>query len=167
MTYDKLFEPGKPCFFVVNMDILDFDALSRYLSATYQGSIVRFIRGDKSKTVPDFFDEIAAALQFPLYFGENWNAFYDCIIDLDWTDGSAYILLVSHSSSLLSDADNEDFEALIRILSKANEDWTEPNKYIPRGRSSTPFHVIFQCSATDVSTFSDRLARLEPQFDTL
>jgi len=35
---------------------------------------VRLVRGHKSRAVDGLFDEFAAALQFPYYFGANWAA---------------------------------------------------------------------------------------------
>jgi len=31
-----------------------------------------------------FFKEFTKKLQFPEYFGDNWDGFYDCITDLSW-----------------------------------------------------------------------------------
>ncbi len=118
-------------------------------------------------TVTNFFNEVAAALQFPLYFGENWNAFNDCINDMEWAIGEAYILLISDASSLLCKADNEDFRIFARMLSIANESWTEPNKYFPRNRPVTPFHVVFQCSASNTSALANRLSQVGAEFETL
>jgi hypothetical protein len=167
MVFDKLFKPGNPCFYLVTTDIKEFDFLSSRLIYDYKNAVIRTIRGKKSRTVPEFFNEVAAALQFPLYFGENWNAFNDCVNDLEWAAGEAYILLVSDAPYLLSHADSEDFRILIKMLSIANEAWVEPNKYIDRGRPVTPFHVVFQCSIADVSAFSDRLSQAGAEFDNL
>ena len=167
MSYDKLFMLGKPCFYLGTMDTSDIDALSRNIPAYHKRCVVRVVRGNKSRTVGEFFNEISAALQFPLYFGENWNAFRDCITDLDWIDGSAYLLLISNAPLLLSQADDEDFRVLIRILSEANEDWIKPNRYIPRNRQATPFHVVFQLLSSDLSTFPERLIQAGGEFDTL
>jgi RNAse (barnase) inhibitor barstar len=167
MDYDKLFTPRKPCFYLVVMDTLKLDSLFRQLSTQHKEAVIKVIRGKKSTTVSNFFDEISAALQFPLYFGENWNAFSDCITDLDWIEGEAYILLISDASSFLQDADSEDFRILIKILSVANEEWQEPNKYIPRNRRITPFHVVFQCPSAELDAVSERLRSIGAEFDIL
>lgn len=164
MEYSKLFEPGKPCFYLTAADI---DHLSSKLIFQYPNAVIRTIRGKRCMAVPDFFSEVAAALQFPLYFGENWNAFNDCINDMAWAMGEAYILLVNDASFLLCDADDEDFRVLIKMLSIANEDWTAPNKYFPRSRPVTPFHVVFQCSVSNISAFSSRISQAGAEFETL
>jgi len=41
------------------------------------------VRGRKMRTVTGLFDEMAAALQFPSYFGESWPAFDECFADMD------------------------------------------------------------------------------------
>lgn len=45
---------------------------------------IRAVRGRKMRTVHGLFDEMAAALQFPYYFEENWAAFDECLADMDW-----------------------------------------------------------------------------------
>ena len=47
------------------------------------GLTVRVVRGRKMRNLPGLFDEFSAALQFPLYFGENEDAFDECIADLE------------------------------------------------------------------------------------
>ena len=55
------------------------------LQTSGSGQVVaRRIRGHKAKTTAALFDEFAAALQFPCYFGENWDAFDECLNDLEW-----------------------------------------------------------------------------------
>jgi hypothetical protein len=58
------------------------------------GLTVRTIRGRKMGTVDDLFDEVAAALQFPDYFGENWPAFDECFADMDWLPMDVGIVVV-------------------------------------------------------------------------
>jgi hypothetical protein len=43
-----------------------------------------------------FLRAVAAALDFPDYFGRNWDAFEEMINDLSWTPAAGYILLYDH-----------------------------------------------------------------------
>src|SRR5262249_52404434 len=92
MQQDKVLRLGKPCFYVVGLGDDAFANLQLQMVHTHPRAVVRVIRGRKSRTVRAFFDEVSAALQFPYYFGENWAAFDECITDLDWLAGDAYLL---------------------------------------------------------------------------
>jgi hypothetical protein len=52
-----------------------------------------------------FFDQLAPALQFPYYFGENWNALWDCIADLSRLKGSSLLVVFDAAEHLLSESD--------------------------------------------------------------
>jgi len=127
--------------------------------------IIRKIQGKRSKDVDSFFGEIAAALQFPYYFGENWPAFDECLTDLDWLEGDAYLLLVHDAHLLFCDTHPADFSTLLRILESANQEWLTPNLYIPRERQPTPFHVLFQCPDIELPEFIQRLDREGVRFE--
>lgn len=62
---DLLSSTRPPAIHLIEMNIDAFGNLARSLSAGAPRAIVRTIRGRKSRTVADFFDESAAALQFP------------------------------------------------------------------------------------------------------
>jgi hypothetical protein len=167
MNYDKLFELGKPATYVVIIDDGSFANLCGQLRSDHPASVIRMIRGKKSKTVLAFLDEVSAALQFPYYFGENSAAFDECITDLDWITGDAYLLMVSNADYFLSETSSEQFNGWIHSLSRASEEWLTPNKYIPRNREPTPFHVLFQCGEPCSSTFLRRLEDSDVEFDRL
>ena len=61
-------------------------------------AVCRVVRGHKATTEPAFFDECAAAWQFPYYFGENWDAFEECLTDLEWLPAEAYVFCVTQGS---------------------------------------------------------------------
>ncbi len=73
------------------------------------------------RTLSGVFDEFAAALQFPPYFGENWGAFDECIEDLEWLPATGYLLLLIDATELLVDEENAEkhMSALVRVLEKA------------------------------------------------
>ena len=74
-----------------------------------RGLLVRELRGTRMRTVAGFFDEVAAACQFPYYFGDNKDAFDECLRDLDEFVGAAdgYVLVVRDAEQLLADEPGE------------------------------------------------------------
>jgi hypothetical protein len=106
--------------------------------------------------VPGWFDECSAALQFPSYFGENWNAFDECITDLEWLPADAYVFLITHGSRLLEASPPEDLVLLLTILERAGQEWSKPVAgQFPR--PSKPFHVLIQCTPAEEKTLYEKL----------
>ena len=72
-------------------------------------AIERELRGAKMTTVQGVFDECAAAWQFPYYFGENKDAFDECMRELDEFVGVApmYLVVVRDAEQLLRDEPHE------------------------------------------------------------
>lgn len=105
-------------------------------------AVVRVIRGAKSGTAAEFFDECGAAMQFPDYFGENWDALLDCLTDLEWLPGDAYLLVVTQGDLVL-DREADQLRALLEVWENAAEEWAkaQDSQGVPR-----PFHIVFQCA---------------------
>ena len=40
------------------------------------------------------------ALAFPDWFGDNWDAFSDCLADLDWLEAPGHVLLVEGDAAM-------------------------------------------------------------------
>src|SRR5216110_3422232 len=74
------------------------------------------VDGRASRTRAAFFDEAARVLHFPDYFGHNWDAFADCLRDLDHP-----ALFVTHAEDLLVDEPPQQFAILLRLLAEAAE----------------------------------------------
>lgn len=115
------------------------------------GLTVRFLRSRKMLTYQGLFDEVAAALQFPWYFGENGNAFDECITDLSWLPPQAgFVFPISEPAKVLSSTDDNGLSWLINILSRASEQWSTPvHEGQPWDRSPVPFHVVLQVESSD------------------
>lgn len=112
---------------------------------TDSGLLVRIVRGRKMRTSEGVFDEVSAALQFGLYFGENWDAFEECMRDLEnLTPGNGIALIVTEPDQLLFDTPADEMRWLRRALEAAHGSWARP---IGRGewwdRPAVPFHVLF------------------------
>ena len=65
-----------------------------YQNSHVPGRYAAYIRGTRCATDAGFLKEISAAMQFPDYFGENWNAWEECMTDLDWLSFSSIALVI-------------------------------------------------------------------------
>jgi RNAse (barnase) inhibitor barstar len=164
MNYEQLFQPEQPTFYVQVADESSLANLYFQLTSDYPQAAIRMVRGNKSKTVPDFFNEIGAALQFPYYFGENWDAFDECITDLSWLDGDAYLLIVNQANLLLQDATQKDFQILMQVLSDAHETWLRQPQIVNEEEQPTAFHLLLACTDEHLSAFSQRLTDAGVEF---
>jgi hypothetical protein len=136
------------------------------LAAAPPGRVVsRVIRGHKARTTAALFDEFAAALQFPCYFGENWDAFDECLTDLKWLPGDAYLLLVVRSVHLLDREPAGQLQRLVKILEHAGEEWGR-SAAGPPPRPPRAFHVLLQCTREDEAVLRDKLQAAQVAFDT-
>lgn len=97
-----LSRPADPVLGALRVQAPDFSGLRYALPRTY---VSRELRAPRMRTVAGVFDEFAAALQFPYYFGANKDAFDECLRDLAESLGEAdgYVLLVRNAPDLLAD----------------------------------------------------------------
>lgn len=108
----------------------------------------RITRGRKMRSLGGLFDEFAAAWQFPLYFGENRDAFDETLADLDSVDPRAGIVVViTEPEQVLIDAETSNLRWLVDSFSSAASVWSSP---IESGewwdRPGVPFHVVLAFS---------------------
>jgi len=110
------------------------------------GMTVRFLRGRKMETYEALFDECAAALQFPWYFGENGNAFDECMSDLSWLPPKAgYLFIVTDPGRVLQRIADDGLSWLVGSLGRAAAVWSRPvSEGQPWDRPAIPFHVLLQ-----------------------
>jgi RNAse (barnase) inhibitor barstar len=109
------------------------------------GFALRLVNGRKCGTPVDLFAEFARALEFPDYFGHNWDALEECLADLEWLPAKGYVILVTDAQAVIPD-DDEEYETLLEVLSDAGEAWSKGQA--GNGRV-TAFHVVFAVSEKD------------------
>src|SRR5689334_9842901 len=101
------------------------------LEAT-QGSTLRVARiglaGAAGKAA--LLKRVAAAMEFPSWFGGNWDALEDCLGDLSWTKAGGHVLLIEGAAGLATD----EFGIFADILASAAAAWTERKR---------PFFAVF------------------------
>src|SRR5690349_12118543 len=61
---------------------------------------------------------IARTLQFPSWFGENWDALEDSLGDLSWRAGKGQVLLFE------TFPDGKDLDTLLEVLRSSAEFWS-------------------------------------------
>jgi len=129
--------PDGPAVVLMSED--DARALVFRLQCFPAGGVVRVIRGSHCESYERLHGEIAAALQFPYYYGENWDALDECITDLEWAPGNYYLLHVSTVEHVLP-SDPASFNVFLRILVAAHNTWASMTE-------ATPFHTVVSGSA--------------------
>jgi len=83
-------------------------------------------------------DRFAKALCFPTHFGKNWDAFKDCLSDLEWLDGKGWVVIVANAQNF-ADKHEQEFTTAIEILTGAAAHWRALKK---------PFWIIIQAQAS-------------------
>lgn len=76
---------------------------------------------------------VASALEFPRWFGRNWDALEDCLGDLAWRANDGHVLIIE-GFEVMRARQPDDFGVLLDILASSAQYWHE------RGR---PFIVAF------------------------
>lgn len=80
-----------------------------------------------AQTKDGMLERIAKALAFPDWFGGNWDALEDCLIDLSWCEAEGHVLVFSGLRP------SDDLGVLIDVLASSAEFWAA------RGR---PFFAV-------------------------
>lgn len=117
------------------------------------GLTVRVVRGRKMRTVAGLFDEMAAALQFPSYFGENWDAFDECLADMDWLPKNiGIVVVILDPGEVLAEAADAELGVLVHTIAHAAGAYSQR---IESGewwdRPAVPFHVVLQPVPADAA----------------
>jgi hypothetical protein len=117
------------------IDRLQDASRSGVYRAARADEITDAVRGSKLSVAKIAFAEkktllknIAAALDFPDWFGANWDALEDCLSDLSWRKADGHVLLFEHAKP------GDDLGALIDVLRSSAEFWAGRGK---------PFFAVF------------------------
>jgi RNAse (barnase) inhibitor barstar len=146
MELDRLLRPDAPWLRVlVAGDSEAYDTAGALRRAGAGRVAVRVLRGRKMRTAAALFDEVGAALQFPPYFGENWDALDECLADLEWLPADAYVLVVLNAAQLLDKDRPEAKQTFWEVLEGAAREWGQPAGG-QGARPPRPFRVLLQCT---------------------
>ena len=70
---------------------------------------------------------VAKALDFPQWFGGNWDAFEDCLGDLSWHPAPGYVLLLEHGKHFGA-GHKQEFVTALEVLDGVAEYWHAQGK---------------------------------------
>ena len=82
----------------------------------------------------------AQALNFPDWFGANWDALEDCLGDLSWRPGEGHVLVLRNWQALSTD----DLGVLLDVLRSSADFWSGRGKAFfavlidPKGKLALP-----------------------------
>ncbi|OAI54882.1 hypothetical protein AYO44_14120 [Planctomycetaceae bacterium SCGC AG-212-F19] len=154
MKLDPLLRSREPWLHVlVGGESHVYDALWALQRSCEGRAVCRVVRGHKATTELAFFDECAAAWQFPYYFGENWDAFDECLTDLEWVPAEAYVFCVTQAVHLLEKESSGQQHRLLSMLQRAAKEWGQSTPT----RAAKMFHVLLQCTAEERPSLDQRL----------
>ena len=71
-----------------------------------------------------FLKKLAEALDFPDWFGGNWDALEDCLSDLSWREAPGWVLIFRNFDALPGD----ERGVLVEVLASAAQFWAERGK---------------------------------------
>ena len=96
-------------------------------------------------------------MQFPDYFGNNWNALDECLNDLSWLSATKFLIVITNSEKVLFESTEEDCLAFGKLLAETCEFWSKPyEKDKEWGHPGRPFHVVMQCENVEsLAKFGD------------
>ena len=158
---DFINKPVPPWLYYCSSEISIATDLSWKIAREHRHDLhVSLLRGNKMRNWQLLFNEIAATLQFPYYFGDNLNALDECITDLEWLNAQGYLLVILGADDILADCDEADFKALMDHLITAACVWAKP---IRDGqtwdRDERPFHVLLHAEYRKEGVLRARLER--------
>jgi len=94
-----------------------------------KGIAVVTINGSRIRDKETFLEEFARELKFPDYFGENWDAFEECIMDLAWLHAEG-VLLIYRDSGAFRTSRPDEWAIASGILLDAVEYWEVPGFFL-------------------------------------
>ncbi|MEQ6342139.1 MAG: barstar family protein [Gammaproteobacteria bacterium] len=81
-----------------------------------------YLEGEGVLGKEQFLGQIARAMDFPDYFGGNWDALEDCLTDLSWREAPGYVILYDHFD-VFAEQVPDQFETALEILDASVEFW--------------------------------------------
>jgi hypothetical protein len=143
----------------VQLMVVEAAAAPPILAPPAPGFAVRVVDGRRCSSKARLLAELATTLEFPAYFGGNWDALAECVADLEWLPAAGYVLLVTDAHAMLP-RDAGAYATFVAIMERAGSEWATPRTG-EWARPARAFHTVLVVPATQVGRRADwRVPRL-------
>ena len=88
------------------------------------GCLVLRVDLTRARSKEDMLDAIGKALRFPEWFGHNWDALTDCLLDMGWLPAEGYVVILDHCDGIHGRAES-DFVTLMQTFQDTAVTWRE------------------------------------------
>jgi len=89
--------------------------------------------------------QLGTDLQFPIWYGANFDALFDCLTDADWQPAKGHVLMI-HGMAALRTTDPDDFTTLIEVFKAAAD---------ARKDAGSPFWILIDSPARGIQSFPE------------
>lgn len=113
------------------------------------------LRGAKLRTPAAFLSELAAVMQFPVWFGENWDALEDILRDRAGFAGT--VIAIYDAEQLLVDGTDADRVNFADAMEVCNRYWLDDEDGEKEdGADDEGFHLLCQLPEAETASFRAR-----------
>lgn len=113
------------------------------------------LRAAKMRTVAGFLSELAAVMQFPIWFGENWDALEDILRDRAGFAGT--VIAIYNAEQLLADGTAADRVNFAEAMERCNRYWLDDDDEREEDAADDEgFHLLCQVPEGELGDFRAR-----------
>ncbi|TBR13879.1 barstar family protein [Rugosibacter aromaticivorans] len=88
------------------------------------GCLVQRIDLRSTHNRDELLETLGRGLGFPEWFGHNWDALNDCLLDMGWRPAEGYVVILDHCDGIHAHAES-DFVTLMQVLQNVANEWRE------------------------------------------
>lgn len=100
-----------------HVDVADISKI-----AHRNGMVFFHLEGQRIEKKDQFLNHAAVAMKFPDHFGKNWDAFYDCLTDLEWVKGKGFVIYFDHTDAFAAHNESQ-LATVIELFEDAINYW--------------------------------------------
>jgi RNAse (barnase) inhibitor barstar len=91
-----------------------------------KGDVLFPLDGAKIASKDELLSQFAQAMEFPIYFSNNWDALEECLRDLQWLSARGYVIQFKEADRFIEMC-KSDFRILVQIIKSVSRHWKANN----------------------------------------